>query len=115
MVSMSVKVKVRLDSESLPILTRGSSGMPLKQRTEKRNVLIAHCETDLLQRSMVALQHPLRRGDPQLLQVDQRAVTRSLLETPHKVPHAHAHALRRIFERKCLREILVNPVLRFRD
>src|SRR5262249_11472867 len=60
---------------------------------------------------MVALQEALGSGDPQLLQVHQRAVSGGLLKAPDEIAEAHAHAPGSSFERKTSTKILVQPLL----
>src|SRR4051812_26010740 len=55
---------LHLDSEFLAVRARRNPGMPLKQRTEERHVLVADGVADLLHRSMIALQQTLRGSDP---------------------------------------------------
>ena len=89
--------------------------MPLEQRAEERDVLVANCITDLLHTPVVAFQEALRSGDTELLQVDQRAVSGSLLEAPDEIAQAHSRTLRRCLERKWPVKVLVQPILRGRD
>src|SRR5579862_499700 len=102
-------------SKSFPVCAGRNSGMPLEKSAEESYVLIAYCVADFLHHAMVAFQHALGGGDPQLLQVDQGAVSRGLFEAADEIAHAHAHAARRVFERKGLGEILVHPLLRAGD
>jgi hypothetical protein len=41
--------------------------VPLKQRTEKRDVLVTYGVADFLHAAMITLQHPLGRSDAQFL------------------------------------------------
>src|SRR5215475_8872510 len=60
---------------------------------------------------MVALQEALGSGDPQLLQVHQRAVSGGLFKAPDEIAEAHAHAPGRSLEWKTSLKILVQPLL----
>src|SRR5580692_7445654 len=107
--------RLRMRAEAFTIGAWRYACVALKQRTEERDVLIADRVADFLHRAMVALQHPLGGGNPQFLQIGQRAVTRRLLEAANEIANAHAHPARRIFQRKCRRKMLVHPFLRARD
>src|ERR1700722_4290588 len=89
--------------------------MALEELPEIGDILIANRAADLLHGAMVALQQALGGGDPQLLQVDQRAVSGGLLEAANEVALAHADAPGRSFEGKGLVKILVQPLLRAGD
>src|SRR5690348_12975237 len=60
---------------------------------------------------MVALEHALGCGDPELLQIKQGGVSSRLLKTANEIAHAHAYAACRVFQWKGLVEMLVHPLL----
>src|SRR5262249_43407875 len=104
-----------LEAESLPISARGDPCVSLEKGAEKRDILITDSVADLLHGAMVALQEALGSGDPQLLQVHQRAVSGGLLKAPDEIAEAHAHAPGSSFEGKTSTKILVQPLLCARD
>src|SRR5215471_10172615 len=104
-----------LHSESLAIRARGNTGMPLEQRAEERDILITDSVTDLLHAPVVAFQQAFRRGDTQLLEIGQWAISGSLLKAPDEIAQAHSRALRRCLERKWPVKVLVQPILRSGD
>ena len=86
--------------------------MPLKELPEVGDILIADGVTDLLHGAVVALQQALGGSNSQLLQVDQRAVSGSMLEAADEIAQAHAHAPGWSLQREGLVKILVQPFLR---
>jgi hypothetical protein len=87
----------------------------LEKGAEKGDILIADCVTHLLHGAMVALQQAFGGGEPQFLQVDQRAVSGSFFKTADEIAQAHAHAPGRSVERERPVKILVQPLLRAGD
>ena len=94
------------------------SGRPLcaaEEVAEKCDILIPSGATDLLHAPMVALQQALCSRDPQLLQVQQWAVSGSVLKAANEVAKAHARVPGEGLERKAFVKVLVQPVLRAGD
>lgn len=85
--------------------------MPLEELAEERDILITHRITDLLHGPVIALQQALGSSHPQLLQVDQRTISRSLLEAADEIAQAHSHAASRCIERKGPLKVFVQPFL----
>src|SRR6266850_768193 len=109
------RVRARLRSEPLAVGAGADSGVPLKELPKERGILIADGVTDLLHGAMVALEKALGRGDSQLLQVDQRTVSGSLLKAANEIARAHADAMRGSLERERPVKILMQPLLRAGD
>src|SRR5882724_11820457 len=106
------RVRPRLRSEPLAVGAGADSSVPLKELAKERGILIADCATDLLHGAMVALEKALGGGDSQLLQVDQRTVSGSLLEAANEIARAHADATGGSLERERAVKILMQPLLR---
>src|SRR5207248_10929043 len=103
---------VQLHAELVAICAGRNAGVPLEERAEKSDILITYGVTDLLHAAMVALQQALGGGYAQLLQIDQRTVSRCLLKAADEIAQAHAYAPGRGLERERLVKILVHPLLR---
>src|SRR5215467_5361508 len=71
-----------LNPEPFPVGAWRNSSVPLKQSAEEDDILVAHRLADLLHSTVIALQHALGSSDPQLLQVNQGAVSSRVLKAP---------------------------------
>lgn len=69
-----------LRPEPVPVRAGGRPCVSLEEVAEKSDLLITDGVADLLHGSMVAFEQTPGRRDPKLLQIDQRAVSRCLLE-----------------------------------
>src|SRR6266480_2172224 len=111
----SAKHCALLRPEPLPICARGDAGMSLEERAEKGDILITDGVANLLHGAMVAFEQTLAGRDAELLQIDQRTVSRGLLKAANEIAQAHAHAPGWGFERKAVVKVLVQPLLRAGD
>ena len=89
--------------------------MTLEEGAKEGDVPVADGVADLLHGAMIAFQQALGSRDPELLQVDQRAVSGSLLEAADEITQAHAHPPGRGVERENAMKIVVQPLLRTGD
>src|SRR6185312_17243474 len=108
-VSTRAPVHLALGSESSAVGAGGDAGVALEEAAEIGRILIADGVADFLHGAMVALQQALGGRHSQLLQVDQRAVSRGVLEAPDEIAQAHAHPPGRRLQREGLVKILVQP------
>ena len=89
--------------------------MSLEEIAEKGDILIADRITDLLHGAMIGLEEAFGGGDPELLQVQQWAVSSSVLKSANEVAQAHARVRGEGLEQKAFMKVLVQPLLRAKD
>ena len=97
----SCSTQLLLDTESSSVGAGRGAGVALEDGAEEGNVLVADGVADFLHGAMVAFEQPLRGGNAEFLQVDQRAVSGGLLETCDEIAAgSYRHARQELRARK---------------
>ena len=78
------------EPELAPVSTRPHPGGSLKQAPEEGGVLISYPQANLFDSKIGPLEHPLRFGDPEVLNVRDGRVTCRLAEAPPERARAQA-------------------------